>query len=227
MQPFETLDSFETPDGRRMSLHRRGDAFYVRIGHEELMSTRRHDSETALARLACRPAAGRKAPVVLIGGLGLGFSVAAALDVLPAAATVEVAEVFPQIVQWNRDHPEGFGKPITDSRVRVLLADVVDVIAQVDRGRYDAIMLDVDNGPEASSLASNERLYTRAGLDRIRRALAPDARLAIWSAYPDPSFAARLQRLGWEVEPRTIRAHGGKGSRHTIFLARPRSGGKA
>lgn len=218
MQPFVTVDSFETPEGRRMSLHRRGDAFYVRIGGEELMSTRRHDSELALARLACRPLAQAAAPAVLIGGLGLGFTVGAALEILPGTARIDVAEVFPRIVRWSREHSEGFGKPLTDPRVRVLERDVCDVVAEAPAGGYAAILLDVDNGPEASSLADNARLYTSPGLQRLRRALAPGGRLAIWSADPDPAFVARLGREGFEADAVSVYAHGRKGTRHTIFL---------
>lgn len=218
MQPFETLDSFTIPDGRRMSLNRQGDAFYVRIGGEELMSTRRHGSEVALAELACGPFAEHPAATVLIGGLGLGFTVAAALEILPADARIVVAEIFPQVVRWNREHPDDFGRPLADPRVEVLERDVCDVVADSPPDRYAAIMLDVDNGPEASSLESNARLYTPPGLQRIVRALQPNGRLAIWSADPDPAFADRLRRQGFETEVATVPAHGRKGTRHTIFV---------
>lgn len=204
-----------------MSLHRQGRDFYIRVDNEELMSTRRRDSEAALAELACRPYAERSGVTVLIGGLGLGFTLAAALEILPADARVEVAEVFPAIVRWNREHPQAFGRPITDRRVDVLERDVCDVIAEARPGRWTAIMLDVDNGPEASSLESNARLYTPDGLRRIRRALEPDGRLAIWSADPDPRFESRLRQQGFENEAVSVPAHGRKGTRHTVFVGRP------
>lgn len=220
MQPHVTLDSFDTPEGRPVSLHRQGTDFYIRIDGEELMSTRRRSSEIALAKMACRPWAQAGAPAVLIGGLGLGFTVAAALEVLPESARVEVAEIFPQIVRWNREHPDDFGKPLTDTRVRVHERDVCDVVAQASPGTYAAIMLDVDNGPEASSLESNGRLYTTAGLRRLRRALAPRGILAVWSAAPDREFARRMSRERFETTVETVRAHRSKSSRHTIFLGR-------
>lgn len=219
MRPFEKLDSVTTPEGRELSLHRRGDDFFIQLDGEELMSTRRHGSETEMAALALEglPAAGRKR--VLIGGLGLGYTLRATLELLPGDGVVEVAELFPGVVRWNRQHLTVLGRPLDDPRVRVVERDVGAVLGGGRPGRYSAILLDVDNGPSAFCLGSNSGLYGRAALERMREALAPGGALAVWSAHTDPAFERRLGKAGFsQVRAERVRARGRKGSRHTIFL---------
>jgi spermidine synthase len=184
------------------------------------MSTRAPGSEKALGEMAARELAGQSEPRVLIGGLGLGFTLAAALDALPAGATVVVVEYFQTIVDWNRKF--GFQAAIdhlADPRVVVEVADVVEFLRGV-RQPFDAILLDVDNGPDAMCMASNARLYDRAGLRRIRQALQPGGLLAIWSADGSSAFEERLTEAGFSGRRETARSRGHKGERHTIFLGR-------
>jgi spermidine synthase len=220
MKPFETLGEFTTPEGHRLTLHRRTRDYYLYFDGEELMSTRRPASESALATLACRYLPDTKRPRVLIGGLGFGFTLRAALDALPQAAEVVVAEVFPAVVDWNRDYlAEIQGHPLDDRRVRVCVSDVQDLLQEKFRGRYQAILLDVDNTPEAWCIKTNSQLYDKRGLDRIKQCLSPGGILAVWSANPEPAFIKRLRKIGFKVSTETVRAFGGRGSRHTIFLA--------
>jgi spermidine synthase len=157
---------------------------------------------------------------VLIGGLGLGFTLGAALDLLPRAASVVVVEFFETIVDWNRKFGfESASDRLADPRVAVVVADVFDHLREV-RQPFDAILLDVDNGPDAWCLASNQRLYDRPGLMRIRQALKPDGLLAVWSAQRSPRFESRLVEAGFAAESETVRSRGHRGERHTIFLGR-------
>ncbi len=201
-----------------LSLHA-GD-YYIEVDGQALMSTRAPGSEKALADLAGRELAGKSHPRVLIGGLGLGFTLGAALDVLPHGASVVVVEFFETIVDWNRKF--GFGSAadrLADPRVVVEVADVVDYLRHVKQP-FDAILLDVDNGPDAWCLASNCRLYDRPGLMRIQHALKPGGLLAVWSAVSSSAFEARLADVGFAARSETVRSRGHKGERHTIFLAR-------
>lgn len=220
MRPFETLASFTTPDGRRLTLHRRDGDFFIYLDGDELMSSRAHGSETALAALTCSDLAEIHRPRVLIGGLGLGYTLRAALEALPGTAEVIVAELFPCVVEWNRRYLAYLGRPLQDPRVRVVERDVVDLLADTRRSPYHVILLDVDNGPSAWCQDSNRRLYDRRGLARMRRSLSPGGVLAVWSAQPDPTFVKRLQQGGFTARTQTVRARGRKGSQHTIFLAR-------
>ena len=219
----EILDRVETPDGEELVLVRRGDVYTLRLGGWELMSSRAHGSEQALAEipLALLKGAGRTQPRVLVGGLGMGFTLRALLDALPeSGGEVVVAEVFPAVVAWNRGPlAQLAGEPLEDPRVTVVEEDVAAVIER-SRDRFDLFLLDVDNGPAALSLASNRRLYGAAGLTAIRRALADRGVLAVWSADPAPEFLKVLRRAGFEVTTETVRAHRGKGLHHTLFLAR-------
>ena len=217
MKAFETLDQFSTPDGRQLTLHRRDGDYFVYLDGEELMSSRAPDSERALAELACEGLKGR--PRVLIGGLGLGFTLRAALDVLPPDAQVVVAELFAEVIEWNRTWlGELQGGALTDRRTRIARADVWDLVQR--EAPWDAILLDVDNGPEAWCFDSNRRLYDRAGLERIRAALAPGGVAAFWAAQADPRFSKALRKAGFTARRRTARAHRGRGARHSVFLAR-------
>ena len=187
-------------------------------GDGELMSTRRHASEDALATLACGRIAGRRQASVLIGGLGMGFTLAAALATLAADANVVVAELVPEVVHWNRG-PLGrhAAEPLGDPRVDVRETDVALVLG-TQAHAFDAILLDVDNGPAGLTRGANDWLYSAAGLAAALRALRPEGVLAVWSAHPDRSFAERLRRTGFAVEETTVRAHRGKGARHLIWL---------
>jgi len=222
----ELLAETTTPDGLRMTLSLHAGDYYIEVDGQSLMSTRAPGSERALADLAARELACNPRPCVLIGGLGLGFTLAAALDALPEGASVVVVEFFETIVDWNRKF--GFQSAtdrLVDPRVTVEVADVVDYLRGVKRP-FDAILLDVDNGPDAWCLASNDRLYDRPGLMRIRRALKPGGLLAVWSAHPSSIFEKRLVDVGFAARSEVVRSRERKGERHTIFLARaqaPRS----
>ncbi|HEX6200121.1 MAG TPA: hypothetical protein VF150_07660 [Thermoanaerobaculia bacterium] len=242
MKPFRLLDCVVTRDERELTLYQRGDAFYIQIDGYDLMSSRAHGSEDELARLALAEVrtgdggrAGRPGPRVLVGGLGMGFTLRATLDVLGgraaggAGAEVVVAEAFQAVVDWNRGPLAHLaGRPLADPRVRVVVGDVADRLAEAgDEGApFDVVLLDVDNGPEAITLEANEHLYTQRGLARAFRALAPGGVLAVWSANDDPRFADRLRRAGFRTSIHHVsERHGGKGGRHTIFVAaRPRGG---
>jgi len=201
-----------------LSLHA-GD-YSIEVDGQPLMSTRAPGSEEALAGLAARELAGNSRPRVLIGGLGLGFTLGAALDAFPRGASVVVVEFFETIVDWNRKFGfESATDRLADPRVVVEVTDVVDYLRDVARP-FDAILLDVDNGPDAWCLASNDRLYDRPGLLRIQRALKPGGLLAIWSAEASPAFEKRLSKVGFTARSETVRSRGRKGERHTIFLGR-------
>jgi len=221
MQRRHALDRFRTADGHELALWRRGNDFDIEIDGAELMSSRAHGSEEELARLALAKLGPRQAPRVLVGGLGMGFTVRAALDALAdrPAARVDVAELFPAVVAWNRGELAAVANhPLDDSRVTVIEADVADVVAAAT-GRYDAILLDVDNGPEALTLDSNRRLYTPAGLRRLAAALAPGGVLGVWSSDENPSFGRQLREAGFDVTTHAARGHRGRGARHVVFLA--------
>ena len=223
MIPRMLIDSAIVPGGGEIRLVRRGADFWIMLGANALMSTRLRGSEEALATLACERIAGRARPALLIGGLGMGFTLRAALAALPRDAKVVVSELVPAIVKWARGPmAHVHGGSLDDSRVTVTESDVGDLIAAA-RSDYDAILLDVDNGPEALSRDSNDRLYDLEGLRGARSALKPGGLLAIWSAAPDPAFSRRLAEAGFAVEEATVRAHAGrKGAKHTIWLATSR-----
>ena len=219
MIPWIQLDSAKVPGGREeLRLKRRGAEFSIMLGANELMNSRMSGSEEALARLACAKVGGRPRPKMLIGGLGMGFTLRAALAGLPADATVVVAELVPSVIAWARGPmAELFAGCLDDARVEVRQADVADLIA--GKGVYDAILLDVDNGPDGLSRGANDRLYDVGGLAAARAALTPGGVLAVWSAHPSPGFAARLRQSGFEVDEVNTRARGKRGARHVIWLA--------
>lgn len=224
MQPRRIVDSVFTADGRELILYQRGDLFVLEVDTEELMSSRAHGSEDALAELGIAALGPAAAPRVLVGGLGMGFTLRAVLDALAdrPAARVTVAEVFPAVVAWNRAHLGHLARqPLDDPRVE-LAGDVADSLAASD-GAFDLVLLDVDNGPDAFTLDANRHLYSGRGVERLARALAPNGVVAVWSAADDPSYAARMRRGGFEVEVKRVPARAsGKGGRHVIFLARRR-----
>ena len=208
------------PGGGELKLMRRGDEFSIMAGPVALMNSRRSGSETMLAELACDRLRGRRNCRLLIGGYGMGFTLRAALARLDADAAVTVAELVPAVIDWARGPMAALTEGcLDDARVRVHPGDVGDVIA-AGRARFDAILLDVDNGPDGFSRDANHRLYDLAGLKAARKALRPNGVLAVWSAAPDRAFADRLKRLGFAVEEIKARADKGRGGRHIIWLAK-------
>ena len=221
MKPWELLGETRAPDGTDLRLTRRDREYVILAAGKSLMSSRMHGSEEALATLACRDLGRYSRPSVLVGGLGMGFTLRATLDLLPAAAAVVVAELIPAVVEWNRG-PLGplAGHPLDDRRVRVELLDVGHVIA-AHSNRFDAILLDVDNGPDAFTATGNAALYSDRGLGAAFAALRSTGVLAIWSAWEDRKFEQRLRYNGFEVEVVRVRARLKQGGpRHTIFVAR-------
>jgi len=183
-------------DGSEMVLEREGTEVTIRIGYRTLMSSDVHDSEDELGRLVATAVSGVGSPRILIGGLGLGFTLRAALDALPPDARVDVAELVADVVRWNReDCGEYAGRPLDDPRVNLHIEDVALVIARSEE-TYDAIALDVDNGPSAITHPRNETLYLHAGLARARDALRPGGVLAVWSSFPSPAFTTSLDVIG-------------------------------
>ena len=227
---LELLDTAPIPGGGELKLYRQGDDFSIRVsgiragGGNELMNSRLHGSEDRLAELACVPVAGRPVPRVLVGGLGMGYTLAAALRHLGATAEVVVAELVPGVVDWNRG-PLGAcaGHPLDDPRTQVHVGDVGDLI-RATRAGFDAILLDVDNGPEGLVHRSNDWLYSPEGLQAAKAALRPGGILAVWSAGPDPRFTLRLRKCGYDVQEVNVRAHGNKGARHLVWVAVPAAG---
>jgi len=219
MKRREQVASTITPDGLHVELFEHDGEYSIEIDYETLMCSRAPGSEEALASLAAAELEGIPRPHVMIGGLGLGFTVAAAVDAFPPGASVVVVEFFEAIVDWNRKFDFQKNTPLSDPRVSVEVADVFDYLNAAPRP-FDAILLDVDNGPEAWCLASNDRLYHDQGLTRIRRALAPDGLLVVWSAVESPAFMKRLDSAGFDARSESVRSRGRKGSRHTLFVAR-------
>jgi spermidine synthase len=220
MKRRELLDSTQTPEGLRMTLWLHDRDYEIEVDGQSLMSTRAPGSEEALGMMAARELAGNHRPRVLIGGLGLGFTLDAALAALPPGAQVVVVEFFAAIVDWNTkfDFQTTTGQ-LDDSRVSVVVSDVVDYLRRVKQP-FDAILLDVDNGPDAWCLESNRRIYDGAGLLRIQKALNPGGLLAVWSSDPSPAFEKALALAGFAVRSETVRSRGRKGDRHTIFMGR-------
>lgn len=228
MKRFVLLDTAAIPDnGGALCLFEYGDDFVIKIqgGHGgQLMNTRMHGSEDALAEIPCKRVAARSRPRVLIGGLGMGFTLASALRHLGENGEAVVAELVPGVIEWNRGPlGEKSGYPLRDPRATVLNADVAQVLQAEPQG-FDAIMLDVDNGPEGLTQQANDWLYSRDGLAACARALRPRGILAVWSASADRAFSARLNQAGFKAEEVKVFAHGNKGTRHTIWIAEKRQG---
>lgn len=219
MIPRVLIDTAKVPgDDVELRLVQRGDDFMIVLDRNELMSSRMWASEEALADLGCAPIAMRPTPRVLIGGLGMGFTLRRAQKILPAKADIVVAELVPKIVEWARGPLAGlFDGCLDDPRVRIAVGDVA---VPIKHGDWDAILLDVDNGPDGLTHAGNDKLYSTRGLHLAREALNPGGVLAIWSAYPDPAFTRRLRDTGFTVDEQVVRARGAKGARHVIWIAR-------
>jgi len=216
---LELIGQTLTPDGIDMKLTRRSNEYIILANGKSLMSSRMHGSEEALATLACRRVRTMERACVLVGGLGMGFTLRATLDVLPRNAVVVVAELVPAVVEWNRG-PLGplAGQPLRDRRVRLYVGDVSALLGS-SPGQFDAVLLDVDNGPAAFASSDNARLYDNRGLAAARAALKIGGVLAVWSAREDRKFEQRLRYCGFRVEVERVRARLKKGGpRHTIFL---------
>jgi spermidine synthase len=219
VKPQQLIDRSTTPDGKELVLYQRDGVYTIRVDGLELMSSRAHGSEEAMARLALAGAL-RPAAEVLIGGLGMGYTLRAVLDRVPGAASVTVAELLPVVVRWNRQHLAGLaGSPLDDPRVALVEDDVGSVIAG-STGRFDAVLLDVDNGPAALTVRGNERLYRAGGLAAAHRCLRPGGVLAVWSAGPDAAFERALRRAGFEARAERVSARDNRrGPHHTVFVA--------
>jgi spermidine synthase len=218
--PWVQLDSARTPDGvQELRLKRRGSEFSIMLGTNELMNSRLSGSEEALAKLSCERIAGHRQPRILIGGLGMGFTLRAALAELGNDARIVVAELVPAVIAWARGPmAEIFGGCLDDPRVTIQEADVGQLIRS-EPAAWDAILLDVDNGPEGIVHKSNDALYSLQGLGAARSALKPGGVLAVWSQGPDGGFTRRLKQAGFRVEEVNTRANGKRGARHVIWIA--------
>ncbi len=221
MTPWILLDSTQVPgNGGELRLYQRGEEFSITVvGQGELMNSRVHGSEDALAEQTCARLVDGVKPRLLIGGLGMGFTLAAALRQLGDQAQVTVAELVPAVVTWNKGPlGEHAGHPLQDPRVTVREGDVARIL-MAERQAYDAILLDVDNGPEGLTRKENDWLYSVNGLNEAYAALRPGGVLAVWSAGPDKTFLQRLRKVGFEVDEVRVHAHGSKGTRHFIWFA--------
>jgi spermidine synthase len=224
MKRLERLAEARAPDGTVLALFRHDGQYLIRADGAELMSTRHHRSEDALATLACAPLRERANACVLIGGLGFGFTLKAALRALASDACVVVAELMRAVIEWNEQPDYALaGSALRDPRVVVRHADVVHVLRE-SAGRFDAIMLDVDNGPDPMTTSGNGALYSDAGIRMTAAALRPGGRIVYWSAQDDRKFERTLRRVGLTAETSRVWSHGTSGTLHTLFVAHARDG---
>lgn len=221
MIPRELIGTALVPGGSELRLFRHGHDYMIVLDRNELMSSRMSGSEEALAVMTCERLSERRAPHLLIGGYGMGFTLRAALARLAPEARITLAELVPEIIDWARGPMAALTAGcLDDPRVHLLAGDVAAMIAAGQRS-YDAILLDVDNGPDGLVRAANNQIYSVSGLAAAKSALKPGGVLAIWSAAQDPAFSRRLKTSGFQVEEVTVRARSnGKGPRHTIWFAR-------
>lgn len=219
MKPLERLGDAKTPDGTVLQLYRHDGAYLIRADGVELMSTRRHLSEDKLAEVACAPLATKPKVRVLIGGLGLGFTLREALRHLGPDAEVVVAELVAEVIQWNANPEYALSaEAMADPRVRIVHDDVTNVLRK-NAGGFDAIMLDTDNGPEGMIMKENSRLYAVRGIANTMAALRPGGTIAYWSVGDDPDFERSLKNAGLEVKAMKVRAHATSGPFHTLYIA--------
>lgn len=223
MIPWELLDSSEVAgEAEKLTLSRRGDEYSIKTGYTELMNSRMHGSEDALAELGCKGLKSKPQARVLIGGLGMGFTLSETLKHVSNDAEVVVAELVPAVIQWNQTHLSALaGHPLKDTRVRVHQGDVGKVI-RAEKGGFDAILLDVDNGPEGLTRKENDALYSPSGLKASLAGLREGGVFGVWSTFPDPRFTKRMQQAGFKVEEVPVRAHGKRGSKHMLWLGKRR-----
>jgi spermidine synthase len=221
LKPFRNLAETRTPDGSKFTLHEHDGDYFLKLNGRQLMSSTSTTSEILLAQLPCKGLPRLPDACVLIGGLGLGFSLKRVLELSRPDTTVQVAELLPEVVAWNRKFLGSVnGKLLDDSRVKIIVGDVFDVIRKAGKACYDAILLDVDNGPTSFVQPKNSRLYDRHGFGLIKRALKPGGKVAFWSAGPEPGFMHKLSRAGFEAEAIPAKAHErAKREAHVIYLA--------
>lgn len=224
MIPWQELARAEIPgEVAPLILAQRGTEFAIRVGSTALMSSLAHGSEEVLAELACTGLAERVRARVLVGGLGMGFTLAAARREVAADAELVVAELLPAVIEWNRGPLAHLaGHPLDDPRVQIATGDVATTI-RAARAAWDVILLDVDNGPNGLTRAANDQLYTVAGLRQIVGALRPGGVLGVWSVAPDAEFTRRLEHVGFDVHEVAVRARRSKGGRHTLWIATHRA----
>lgn len=222
MKPLERLGEAKTPDGTVIALYRHDGAYLIRADGVELMSTRRHLSEDRLAEIACVPLREVANARVLIGGLGLGFTLREALKHLADDAEIVVAELMAEVIEWNANPEYDLSAvAMRDARVQIVHDDVANVLRANPAG-FDAIMLDTDNGPEGMIMSENTRLYSTGGIASTIAALKPGGRIVYWSVGDDPKFAGRLQYAGLAVEHEKVRAHATSGPMHVLYTASKR-----
>ncbi len=221
MIPFRNLAETRTPDGSRFSLHEHDGEYFLKLNGRQLMGSNSTVSELLLADLACKFSSSVERPTILIGGLGLGFSLRRVLEISGPKALAQVSELLPDVIAWNREFLQELnGKLLDDPRVKVLPRDVFDCIKN-GPGRYDAILLDVDNGPTSFVQEKNSRIYSGKGLAMIRRALRPSGRVAFWSAEPEPLFLNSLSRAGFRAEEFEAKSHErAKRAAHRIYVGK-------
>jgi spermidine synthase len=221
MLEWLTVERARMADGTEFVLGRHGDGWVIRVGPRILMSNRMHGSEEALAQVALARVDNPSA--VLVGGLGLGYTVRAVLDAVCAEAEVTVLELVPELVDWNRRHLGGLADhPLADRRCRVVVGDVYNTLRS-SPGAFDAIVLDVDNGPQGLTQARNQRLYSERGVRSCLAALRVNGVLAVWSAGPNARYRRRLERHAADVEMLSVPARFGSRTRHVVFVARARA----
>jgi spermidine synthase len=218
--PWKLLDTAQIPGGGELRLKQRGTEYVIMLGTIDLMNSRLSGSEEALGTIACERLAGLEKPRILIGGLGMGFTLRAVLAKAAARAEIIVAELVPSVVAWAKGPmAELFGESLQDPRVSIVVEDVGHSIRSAPKG-FDAILLDVDNGPEGLTRLGNDALYEKPGLNAAHIALRPGGILAVWSSSGDKSFTKRLRTAGFVVDEVRVRAHRGQsGARHTIWFA--------
>ena len=223
MIPSTLLGTATIPnDGGVLRLTQRGDDFSIHLQgvRGELMNSRMYSSEEALAELGCAHIKNTTNAKVIVGGLGMGYTLASALKATTESSQVIVAELVPDVVEWNKGPlGECAGMPLDNKRAEVYLGDVAELL-KTNKPTYDAVLLDADNGPEGFTHADNGNLYSLESLISIKQSLRPKGMLAIWSSWHDPKFSQQLKKAGFDVSYKTVRAHKGKGSRHTIYLAK-------
>lgn len=228
MNPWIHLGTAQIPNnGGELELTQRDKEFSIHLkgARGELMNSRMHSSELALSDLGCAHIKNTENAKVLVGGMGMGFTLAAALEATTASSKVVVAELVPDVIEWNKGPlGECAGYPINNERVIVHVGDVAQLfksaLGNPKQPEFDAILLDVDNGPEGFTHGDNNNLYSMDSLAAIRQTLKPNGMLAVWSAWHDPKFTTQLKKAKYKVETKTVRAHKGKGARHTIYLAK-------